>query len=179
MRKDEVPDRPSASLALPEVLVVEVAVQEPDARARGERIAAIRKVSVWGATSALALSVAMLALGGPMWGRPNGARHGVSPLAGEPGAAGVAAAYGHALRCLSITILTTDSRYARADFDRASPCGRYTGYSTAIFHRVKGMWRPVLEAVGYVCPVASLPVAVQTGLDVCPKPTTRPPAVRQ
>jgi hypothetical protein len=74
---------------------------------------------------------------------------------------------------LSITILATDEAYARADFNHLRPCGRFTGYSTAIFHRVMGAWRSVLDAAGYVCPVASLPVNVQTELGVCLQPTSQ------
>ena len=74
---------------------------------------------------------------------------------------------------MSITILATDQAYARADLNHLRPCGRFTGYSTAIFHRVMGAWRPVLDAAGYVCPVASLPVNVQTELGVCLQPTSQ------
>ena len=91
----------------------------------------------------------------------------------DSGPAGVAAAYGYPLRCLSITIPARDRAYARADFDRTAPCGRYEGYPTAIFHRVGGAWRPVLDAVSYSCPVASLPRSVQAELAVCPVPSPR------
>lgn len=83
------------------------------------------------------------------------------------GAEGVAAAYGYPPWCLSVTIAAEDPAYARADFDRARPCGRYGGDPTAIFRRVDGAWRPVLDAVTYSCPVPSLPPAVQVDLDVC------------
>jgi hypothetical protein len=86
----------------------------------------------------------------------------------EPGATGVAAAYGYPHRCVSVTISTIDPAFARADFDHGSPCGRYTGYSTAIFHRVDHEWEPALEAVSYPCPVARIPHAVQRELGVCP-----------
>ena len=96
-------------------------------------------------------------------------------MAHESGAAGVAAAYGYALSCLSVTVLASDRTYARADFDHLRPCGRYTGYPTAIFHYDSGAWRPVLDAVAYSCPVAYLPTVVQTELEVCQQaggPTT-------
>ncbi|MGO9976981.1 MAG: hypothetical protein ACLP01_30110 [Solirubrobacteraceae bacterium] len=83
------------------------------------------------------------------------------------GAEGVAAAYGYPSSCLSVTIAADDPAYARADFDRARPCGRYGGDPTAIFRRIDGAWRPVLDAVTYSCPVPSLPPAVQVDLDVC------------
>jgi hypothetical protein len=83
------------------------------------------------------------------------------------GPAGVAAAYGHPLRCLAVTLPPGDPTFARADFNHGTLCGRYDGYVTAIFHRVDGAWRPVLEANGYSCPVASIPPRVQTELDVC------------
>ncbi len=83
------------------------------------------------------------------------------------GAEGVAAAYGYPSWCLSVTIAAGHPAYARADFDRARPCGRYGGDPTAIFRRVDGAWRAVLDAVTYSCPVPSLPPAVQVDLDVC------------
>jgi hypothetical protein len=88
-------------------------------------------------------------------------------LAHLRGAAGVAAAYGYPLRCLSVAILTSYPTYARADFNHRSPCGRYSGYATAVFHYVAHAWRPALDALSYRCPVRTLPVAVQTQLDVC------------
>jgi hypothetical protein len=91
-----------------------------------------------------------------------------SALARDPGPAGVAAAYGYPLRCLSVTISTRDPAYARADFDRGTQCGRFHLYVTAIFRRVDGRWQRALISVGYSCPVASLPRAVQTQLAVCP-----------
>ncbi len=99
-----------------------------------------------------------------------GAPGAVPALAREPGPAGVAAAYGFPTRCLTVTILSRDPDYARADFNRGSECGRYNGDVTAIFERVGGAWRPVLHAVEYACPVPSLPSAVQAQLAVCPQP---------
>jgi hypothetical protein len=92
----------------------------------------------------------------------------VSALTRDPGPAGVAAAYGYPLHCLSVTISTRNPAYARADFDRGTQCGRFHLYVTAIFHRADGAWRRALVSVGYSCPVASLPKAVQTQLAVCP-----------
>jgi hypothetical protein len=89
-----------------------------------------------------------------------------NPAARTPGSPGVAAAYGFPLRCLTITIPPQHPAYARADFNHTE-CGRFDGYVTAIFHRVDGDWRPVLEALGYACPVAGLPAAVQADLSVC------------
>jgi hypothetical protein len=88
----------------------------------------------------------------------------------EGGPAGVAAAYGYPLRCLSVTVAANDPTYARADFDRRSLCGRYDGPVTAIFHRVDGAWSTVLDTISYTCPVASLPPAVQATLGVCLQP---------
>ncbi len=86
------------------------------------------------------------------------------------GSPGVAAAYGYPQRCLSVTILGSDPNYARADFDHALPCERYTGYTTAIFHRVHGAWRVVVTGVRYTCPVPGIPVKVQSALGVCEAP---------
>ena len=71
-------------------------------------------------------------------------------------------------RCLTITIAPDDPAYARADFNRAVPCGRYAGYATAIFHRVRGAWLPVLYSLHYSCPAAGVPPALQAELGVCP-----------
>ena len=173
MGTNEAPDRSSESSDLPQVVLVKIRVlRDPDARTFRERIVAIQKVTRWPATVALVLLVAILAMAGTLLGGPHGARH-VSASARQRGPAGVAAAYGYPLRCLSITILATDRAYARADFNHLRPCGRFTGYSTAIFHRVMGAWHPVLDAAGYVCPVASLPVNVQTELGVCLQPTSQ------
>lgn len=181
IEKNEVSDPSSVPSDLPEVIRVEITVPpHPDAGTVQERIAAIQRMPRWPAVVALALFVATLAMAVTLPGGRDGGRHGVSAGARERGPAGVAAAYGYPLRCLSITISGTDQRYARADFNRMSPCGRFTGYSTAIFLRVMGAWRPVLKVVGYVCPVASLPVDVQTELAVCPRPSghTRRPQLR-
>lgn len=94
--------------------------------------------------------------------------HASPSAARESGPAGVAAAYGYPIRCLSVTIAPADPSYARADYNRVSACGRYDGTVTAIFHRVDGEWRPVLDATGYSCPIASLSRAVASELDVCP-----------
>lgn len=174
--KSEVSYRSSAPSDLPEVIRVEITVPpNPDAGTLRERIAAIQKIPRWSAVVALALLVATLAMAVTLPGARDGGRHVVSALARQRGPAGVAAAYGYPLRCLSITISGIDQRYARADFNHMSPCGRFTGYSTAIFLRVMGAWRPVLKAVSYVCPFASLPVDVQTELGVCPRPSGQTP----
>jgi hypothetical protein len=93
------------------------------------------------------------------------------PAAGtdQGGPTGVAAAYGYPTRCLSVTIASTDHAFARADFNHVGPCGQYAGDPTAIFHVVRGGWRPVLEAVSYPCPATGIPPAVQKELSVCPE----------
>jgi len=106
----------------------------------------------------------VIALAGVVW---LGDRNPAGRVLRDRGPDGVAAAYGHPLGCLSVTILAMDRTYARADFNHLSPCGRYTWYPTAIFHYASGRWRTVLDAVNYVCPVASLPPSVQTQLGVC------------
>jgi hypothetical protein len=99
---------------------------------------------------------------------PTPSVHASPAAARQSGAAGVAAAYGYPPRCLSVTIAAADPAYARADYNRVSACGRYDGTVTAIFHRVDGEWRAVLDATGYSCPIPSLPRAVLSELDVCP-----------
>ena len=115
------------------------------------------------AVSAAAVIVATTSLGG------GAARsHRLAAGADRGGPNGVAAAYGYPTRCLSVTIASSDHAFARADFNHASPCGQYAGYPTAIFHVVRGAWRPVLEAVSYPCPATGIPPAVQRELSVCP-----------
>lgn len=80
----------------------------------------------------------------------------------------MAAAYGYPARCVRVTIASSDHAFARADFNHGSPCGRFAGDPTAIFHVVDGAWRPVLEAVTYPCPAVGIPSAVQRELEVCP-----------
>jgi hypothetical protein len=91
-----------------------------------------------------------------------------SHAAPRRGAPTVAAAYGYPPVCLAISFARSDPSYARADFDHDNVCGRFSGYATAIFHRVGGGWRPALLALSYSCPVASLPRTVQAELGICP-----------
>ena len=83
------------------------------------------------------------------------------------GPAGVAAAYGYPLGCLSVTILATERTYARADLSHALGCGRTTGYAPAIFHYVAGRWRLVPDAIGYMCFSGAVPAVVEEGLHLC------------
>jgi hypothetical protein len=146
----------------------------PDAHTLRERIAGIKRVTRRRAIVAPVLVLAIIgAAAARLLGDRDAGRQLINPLARESGPAGVAAAYGYPLRCLSITILASDHTYARADFNHMSPCGRYMGYPTAIFHYVTGAWRPVLDAISYSCPVDSLPDAIQTELDVCPQTSSR------
>jgi hypothetical protein len=85
---------------------------------------------------------------------------------GDPGAAGVAAAYGYPPSCLSVRI-SVDRAFARADFARATSCGIYSGFPTALFRRFDGEWHPVLYTFSYPCPVPSVPRAVQRELTLC------------
>lgn len=145
----------------------------PRQRALRERPANVGKSGTGAAMLALALIV--VAIGALLTGAL-AADHPSAPIASpaqarERGPAGVAGAYGYPPRCLSVTISASDPSYARADFDHASPCGRYDGSSGAIFRRVHGAWRQLAIPPGYSCPVDSLPEAVQAELAVCP-PTT-------
>jgi hypothetical protein len=143
-------------------------ISDPDARTLWDRLATI---PVLGRRPIVAVFVVLLAVTALVTAVSAGNRYGVraeiSPLVHDSGPAGVAAADGYPPRCLSITISAADPSYARADFNHATPCGRYTGYATAVFHRAGGAWRTLLKASEYECPVASIPVAVQADLDVC------------
>lgn len=121
----------------------------PDARTLREWTGAFHKIVRWPAIVVLALVVAILATAVTLPGE--GAGDGVrlpAATARQAGPAGVAAAYGHPLRCLRIMILAAGERYASAVFSHTSQCRRFTGHSTAIFLRVMGSWRPVIEVAG-------------------------------
>lgn len=110
-----------------------------------------------------ALVPALASSGGP-------ARHALVRSGSEPGAAGVATAYGYPGQCLSVTILHDHPAYARADFNHGRPCGRYAGDTTTILHRSDGAWHVVLDAPAYSCPLSAVPLAVQAELGVCDIP---------
>jgi hypothetical protein len=96
----------------------------------------------------------------------------ISPLlmnvaARGQGSTELAAADDHPPVCLSVVILAFGSAGARTDVDHQIRCGRHSGYATPIFRYVEGAWRPVLNAISYLCPAASLPASGPTGFDVC------------
>jgi hypothetical protein len=90
-----------------------------------------------------------------------------SHAAARRGAPTVSAAYGYPPGCLAVSFAKSDPSYARADFEHDMACGRFSGYATAIFHRVDGGWRLALLALSYSCPVTALPRPVQLELGVC------------
>ncbi len=133
----------------------------------------IGKASIGAGALAVAGLVLLVAMNGALVAdRLHGERRSTSTatslLARNPGPAGVAAAYGYPLRCLSVTTSTSDRAYARADFDHRRACGIFHLFVTAIFRRVGGVWRRAMIAVSYSCPVASLPAVVARELAVCP-----------
>jgi hypothetical protein len=147
-----------------------------DPRSLRNRIAAASAVTRAAAIAALivvlgAVAAALIAgsrRGGQPSARTRNALGGNASAGSAPGPAGVAAAYGFPIQCLAVTVATVDPHYARADPNRASPCGRYDGTMMAIFERVGDRWRPVLTTTSYRCPVSALPLAVQNELAVCP-----------
>jgi hypothetical protein len=180
MGKHEAPDSPHVASDVSPMVVIEVTVlPSPDAGASPNRVAGADGAAYRRAIAAFVL-VLTITTAMTLW---LGARHPavrvVNSVAGERGAAGVAAAYGYPLRCLTVTILANDPTHARADFNHLTTCGRYTGYPTVIFHYDSGAWRIVLDAVAYFCPVDSLPAAVQTDLGVCQEPGAPRHAVNQ
>ena len=173
MGRRSFPDDAGGYPDLPDLIAVEIrTVSEPGAVPPRVRRRGLRRTPVWGALAALAAVTAVVATALALTGSTAHQRPATNAAARAAGPAGVAAAYGYPLACLSITILANRS-YARADFNHGSACGRFTGYSTAIFHRAMGAWRRALDAVSYTCPVATIPVAVQTKLGVCLRPGTR------
>ena len=122
---------------------------------------AIGAIGAIGAIWALA-AIVVLGLGGAS------ARH-ADPVTAR-GPAGVAAAYGYPLGCMSVKIPAADRTYARADLTHAAGCGGITGYAPAFFHYVAGRWRLVPNAIGYMCNPDVAPAAVVQGLDLCVGP---------
>ncbi len=93
------------------------------------------------------LLIAIAALGaaaGALEGARGSSRDRASP-ANHAAAAGVAAAYGYPLRCLTVTISAGYPAYAAAHVDRGRGCARYHGYVNASFHRIDGSWRLLLD----------------------------------
>jgi hypothetical protein len=115
------------------------------------------------ATAALAVGVAAVSLAVSRGGGSGPAIWAV----GQPGPAGVAAAYGYPASCLRIRISAVDSTFARADFQRLGSCTDAAAFPTALFHRFGGEWHPILYTVGYQCPVESIPAPVQRQLSLC------------
>lgn len=164
MAEHEAPDEFEGLTGRP-LLVEATLLPDADARGRRGRLAGIRARAL--VAIALAAGIGALLIG--TLAREHDRAAPAEPAAArEGGPAGVAAAYGFPLRCLSVTIAPSNHAYARADFNRASLCGRYDGDVTAVFHRVDRTWRPVLDTTSYSCPVASLSSAVQSELDICP-----------
>jgi hypothetical protein len=113
--------------------------------------------------------------------------HAQAAQASAPGPVGVAAAYRYPRACLSVTIAAADPAYAAVRLNRVSPCWRYGVYVTAIFHRVAGVWRMVLDTTGAGCPMTSIPETVRAQLGLCdsevtpagPGPDARPRPARR
>jgi hypothetical protein len=143
-----------------------------------ERIAGVARAA--GTPAIIGLVLAIAAAGALVAGLSKGDQGGggarLTVQAHDRGPAGVAAAYGYPLRCLSITISRADATYARADLGHTGSCWRYRGDVIAVFHRVDGTWRALLRGSRYSCPVATLPAAVQADLFVCPE-TNGPPGL--
>jgi len=144
-------------------------VADPAARPLRERISHTltprRAGGLCGLAVVVAVTVAVLAVAS------SGGRGGAAPRTGstprDRGTAGVATAAGLPPRCAAVTMLENDPTYARADFNRASPCARHDAIATAIVHRAGGLWRSAMLAVEHSCPIRSLPRAVQVQLGVC------------
>ncbi len=142
----------------PQVVIVEVTVPDSTRSSRRGGMARGRVVLALGAVGALAVIVAVVVGGGS-------ARHRDPVTARGP--AGVAAAYGYPLGCMSVTIPAADRTYARAELTHAAGCGGITGYAPAIFHYAAGRWRLVPDAIGYMCNRESVPPAVDQALALC------------
>jgi hypothetical protein len=161
-------DPPGGVTGLPHIVLVEVSVpHDRDGRSFAMRIVGNRGAARRRVIAALAL-VVVISTAGAVWLTNRDTRQSsVNVVAREPRPTQVPAAYGHAPSCLSFTILTSDRTYTRTDSSHRTRCGSYTAYPTAIIQYVSGEWRPVLDAIAYVCPMASLPAGARTQLDVC------------
>ena len=155
------PDRRDARSDSPQVVTVEVTVASRGRppRAGGSPVRRRRAALAIGVIGAVGTLAAILLGGG------GSARH-TDPVAAR-GPAGVAAAYGYPLGCMSIIIPAADRTYARADLTHAAGCGGITGYAPAIFHYVAGRWRLVPDAIGYMCNRESVPPAVDRAFELC------------
>jgi hypothetical protein len=178
MAKENTSDRWDAPSGLPSDVQITV-TGIPRAHPVGDRVASLA-AGVRGRGRAVLAAAALVSIAiivGAVLTNA-GVRGGAdSAPASYAGAAGLPAVYGYPSRGLSITISTANRAYARVDDDRSSECGRYCGYASAIFHRVGGSWRVVLDTVSYSCPVASLPPRVQADLAVCPLKVASAPGV--
>jgi hypothetical protein len=98
------------------------------------------------AVGRLLLTIAALgaAAAGALVGARGSSRDRASP-ANHAEAAGVAAAYGYPLRCLTVKISASYPAYAAAHVARGRGCARYHGYVNASFHRIDGSWRLLLD----------------------------------
>lgn len=154
-------DRRDARSDTPQVLTVEVTVASDGRPPRDGGPRAWRRpalaIGAIGVICALAVIVAGLA---------GGSARSSDPVT-APGPAGVAAAYGYPLGCMSVKIPAADRTYARADLSHAAGCAGITGYAPAIFHYATGRWRLVPDAIGYMCNRESVPAAVDQALELC------------
>jgi hypothetical protein len=153
------PDRRDARSDSPQVLTVEVTVASHGRPPRDGGSPARRRLTLAIVAIAALAAVAALWLGG-------GRARPTDPVMAR-GPAGVAAAYGYPLGCMSVTIPAADRTYARADLSHAAGCAGITGYAPAIFHYIAGRWRLVPNAIGYMCNPDVAPAAVVRGLELC------------
>lgn len=168
MGEHEVHDLPEVVAGLPQVVVVEVAVVcDPGARSFLARITSQARDTRWCVIAMFGLVLA-IAVGGTLWLTNRDA----SPLlvnvvAPERGPTGLGPAYGSPPDCLSVTSLTIGGTRSQGDVNHQTRCGHDTGYPTPIFQYISGAWRPVLDALRYVCSVASLPARTHAAFDGC------------
>jgi hypothetical protein len=160
-------DPPDVLAGSPRVIVVQVAVlRDHDARSFRARITSKthdgrRRVI---ATFGLLLATAM---GGALWlGNRNASPPLVNSVAPERAPTMVGTAHRSQPACLSVTILVIRGR-TQGDVNHQTRCGHDTGYPTPILRYVAGAWRPVLDALSYLCSTARPPARMRTQLDAC------------
>jgi hypothetical protein len=142
---------------------VEVTISYGPGRSSGRTALALAIVVALVAAIALALP------GGHEPVRRHPAAHAVpESRATAPGAAGVAAAYGYPLGCLSVSIARGDPEYASARLERADPCWRIGAYGVALFRREHGTWRLIAQTAAARCERRAAPRRVLERLGACP-----------
>ncbi|MDQ6841357.1 MAG: hypothetical protein M3025_02895, partial [Actinomycetota bacterium] len=127
-------DGPYSDARISQVRITSIPDAAPDDRALRNRLVPSRvrrsAIVIAGLAAALASVGAMVIDAGPSHRTGQAkAAHGARPNGAGWAGAGLAGQY--RFRCLSVTRYAADRSYARTEFDRASPCRRYSPFAVA------------------------------------------------